>query len=209
MNKNPEQCFEACSNCGECCRIPGIFLPREVDPLGSYLGLDRKELFRRYLIAELFAPNAASPPVFVISPVKTRSSGERCDHFLSDHAYAHDLKQQCIFRDPQARSCTIYGVKPFGCSMLMCGKMTKAGPLLLRKTYYYHQWSRSQHILFSVFPALEEVYQRLLNAVMERTGDKGERTAALMRGNEIIGVEIAGILNGRAEMSEPFYRTQR
>jgi hypothetical protein len=40
----------------DCCRIPGIFLPREIDPVGSYLRLDRRDLFRRYLIAELFTP---------------------------------------------------------------------------------------------------------------------------------------------------------
>jgi Fe-S-cluster containining protein len=207
--KNPEQYFEACNNCGECCRIPGIFLPREVDPLGSYLRLDRRELFRRYLIAELFTPNVTSPPVFVISPVKTRSSSKRCDHFLSDHAYARDLQQQCIFRDPRARACTIHSVKPFSCSMLICRKMTKAGPLLLNKTYYYHQWAPSQDILFSIFPELEEVYRRLLAAVMELSSDNAERIEALMRGNEIIRVEITGILNGRAGTSKPFYRTHR
>ncbi len=51
--------------------------------------------------------------------------------------------------------------------MLICRKMTKAGSLLLNKTYYYHQWAPSQNIPFSIFPEIGETYKRLLAAVME------------------------------------------
>ena len=91
MFKNPGLYFESFDNCGDCCRIPGIFLPPEIDPLGNHLGMDREELFRRFLIAELFTPAVKLSPAFVISPVK-QTGGKRYADLLSDHGYAHALQ---------------------------------------------------------------------------------------------------------------------
>ena len=204
MFKNPELYFESCDNCGDCCRIPGIFLPPEIDPLGNHLGMDREELFRRFLIAELFTPAVKLSPAFVISPVK-QASGRRHADLLSDHGYVHALHQRCIFRDEGARSCGVHGVKPFGCTLLICGKMTRARPIMLNKTYYYHQWTGSQDMLFSIFPKLESAYRNLLKAVGNLPDDGAKRRAALKKGNEIIRGELTMILNRHSGAGRPFY----
>jgi Fe-S-cluster containining protein len=204
MFKNPERYFGSCDNCGDCCRIPGIFLPPEVDLLGNHLGMDREELFRRFLIAELFTPTVKSSPAFVISPVK-QAGGKRYADLLSDHGYVRALRQTCIFRDGGTRSCGVHGVKPFGCTLLICGKMTKARPIMLNKTYYYHRWAGAQDILFSIFPKLERVYRNLLEAVGNLPDDDAGRRAALKKGNEIIRDELSRVLNGHSGTGRPFY----
>jgi hypothetical protein len=166
--------------------------------------MDREELFRRILIAELFTPAIKASPAFMISPVK-QTCGERHADFLSDRNYAHALQRRCIFRDEGARSCGVHGVKPFGCTLLICGKMTKARPIVLNKTYYYHQWTGSQDILFSIFPKLERAYRNLLDAVGNLPDDETNRGRALKKGNEIIRDELSVILNGHRGTGRTFY----
>jgi Fe-S-cluster containining protein len=203
--RNLEQYFGACENCGTCCTIPGIFLPHEIDLLADHLKLDRAGLFRTYLIAELFTPDVESAPAFVISPVKKMPSGSRYAEFLSRGKYAAIRDAPCIFRNTAARSCGIYLHKPFGCSLLICGRMTKARPLMLNKTYYYHRWLDSQAILFSVFPGLGPLYRKLLDTVSPLPLPGKQRIAALIRGNAIISSEISGIMNGVYGEERPFY----
>jgi hypothetical protein len=186
--------------------IPGIFLPDQIDLLAGHLSLDREQLFRKYLIAELFTPNVESTPCFVISPVKAAFDGRRLGNLLSDRGYALVRREYCIFRDKAALSCGIHEHKPFGCALLICGKMTKAKPILLNKAYYYHRWLDSQAILFSVFPELGNMYERLLDAVLNLPPQGKARTKALMRGNAIIGTEMATMMNGHSSHGKPFYR---
>ena len=206
MHQNLERYFGACDNCGTCCAISGIFLPHELDPVADRLRLDRAELFRTYLIAELFAPDVKSVPAFVISPVKKKPDGSRHEKLLSDNKYAQMRDAACIFRDRAARSCGIHSHKPFGCTLLICGRMTKARPLVLNKTYYYHRWVDSQAALFSVFPGLAPLYRKLLDTVSPLPLPGRSRTAALMKGNAIIGNEISELMNGRHGKEHPFYR---
>lgn len=204
--QNPEQYFGACKNCGACCRIPGIFLPREIDLLGKHLQLDRESLFRTYLIAELFTPHVESLPVFLISPVKSATDGGRDDKFLSDERYATVRETPCIFRNSTARSCGIHTHKPFACSLLICGRMTRARPLMLNKTYYYHQWLESQSILFSIFPELAVLYRKLLETISPLPAPGKSRTKALLKGNSIISNEMSEMMNGRQSLERSFYR---
>lgn len=200
-----EQYFGPCENCGACCAIPGIFLPHEIDLLGNHLHLDRENLFRTFLIAELFTPNVESAPAFVISPVKTIPNGARNEKFLSDGPYAKIRNTACIFRNSAAHSCSIHDHKPFGCSLLICGKMTKARPLILNKTYYYHRWFDSQAILFSIFPELALLYRKLLETVFPLPMPGKNRSAALLKGNAIIGIEMSEMMNGISR-ERSFYR---
>jgi Fe-S-cluster containining protein len=201
-----ESHFEACDNCGSCCSIPGIFLPHEIDLLADRLMLDRAGLFRTYLIAELFTPDVESAPAFVIAPVKAAPDGGRETKLLSDSAYAGIKGARCIFRSGPARRCGIHAHKPFGCALLICRKMTKAGPLLLNKTYYYHRWIESQTILFSIFPGLERIYGKLCDTVSPLPLVRKSRNAALTEGNAIIANEMAELMNGGRNTARPFYR---
>ena len=203
--RNLENYFGACDNCGTCCTIPGIFLPPEIDLLAEHLKLDRAELFRTYLIAELFTPDVESVPAFVISPVKKTPDGQRNDKLLSDGAYAQIRNAPCIFRNSSGRSCGIHAHKPFGCTLLICGRMTKARPLVLNKTYYYHRWLDSQAILFSVFPGLEPLYRELLHTVWPLPMSEKSRSTALMKGNTLIAGDISEVMNGRRGGERPFY----
>ncbi len=205
MYTDLEKYFEDCQNCGECCKIPGIFLPEQVDLLGEHLNLNREQLFRKYFIAELFAPNIQSVPVFVISPVTADGSGERFPNLLSDREFENINHLHCIFRDNGTMSCRIHEFKPFGCHLLICGKMTKAKPITLNKTYYYHKWLDSQKILFSIFPDLESAYHKLLSILSGLPKTEEERGMALDKGNEVINVEMANIMNGHPNLGRPFY----
>lgn len=206
MYTNIERYFNACDQCGECCTLPGIFLPDQIDPLANHLNLDREQLFRRYLIAELFTPHVESVPCFVVSPVKTATNGLREHKLLSDSDYAHIRHGQCIFRDRDSRSCQVHEHKPFGCTLLICGKMTMAKPITLNKTYYYHQWLGSQAILFSIFPELGTLYEKLVDAVSNLPKEGSARKTAFRKGNAIISTEMAAAMNGHACRGRPFYR---
>jgi Fe-S-cluster containining protein len=203
---NIERYFNACDHCGECCTLPGIFLPDQIDLLANHLNIDREELFRKYLIAELFTPHVESVPCFVISPVKAAASGLRENNLLSDSNYAHIRDAPCVFRDKDSRSCRVHEHKPFGCTLLICSKMTMARPIVLNKTYYYHRWLGSQNILFSIFPELGTLYERLLDALSNLPKEGNERKAAFRKGNAIIGTEMAFSMNGRSCPGKPFYR---
>jgi Fe-S-cluster containining protein len=206
MYDNIERYFNACDHCGDCCALPGIFLPEQIGLLSNHLNMDREQLFRKYLIAELFTPHVDMVPCFVISPVKTASNGLRENKLLSDSDYAHIRHGQCVFRDGAGRSCRVHEHKPFGCTLLICGKMTMAKPIMLNKTYYYHRWLGSQAILFSIFPELGTLYERLL-AIVSKPPKKGkDRSAAFRKANSIIGTEMAAIMNGHSSPDKPFYR---
>ena len=141
----------------------------------------------------------------MISPVKTIPNGTRHEKFLSDSPYAMVRNAACVFRNSAAHSCSIYGHKPFGCSLLICDKMTRAKPLMLNKTYYYHQWFNSQAILFSIFPELAPLYRKLLKTVFPLPMPGKNRAAALLKGNAIIGDEMSEMMNGSSREGS-FYR---
>jgi Fe-S-cluster containining protein len=183
MHKNIERYFEPCDNCGACCKTPGIFLPDQIDLLVRHLRMDREEFFRRYLIAELFTPHVESVPAFVLAPVKTDSEGNRTGSYLSDAQYARAADKNCIFRDNAAALCGVHEYKPFGCSLLICGKMTRAKPITLNKTYYYHRWINSQEILFTVFPQLVRLYQELNRLILKLPSGGLDRRISLKKGN--------------------------
>ncbi len=206
MYKNLERYFGACVNCGSCCTIPGIFLPGQIDLLAGHLKLDKIQLFRKYLVAELFTPDIEAPPAFLISPVKSDSCGVREKNYLSVASTAKTHSAICIFRDNDSRSCRVYDRKPFGCTLLICSKMTKARPITLNKTYYYHHWLDSQGMLFSIFPGLGELYIKLLKIVVPLPRDK-TRKEALVAANIVIGKEISDMMNGRPATNSLFYKT--
>lgn len=209
MYKDLEKYFNDCQNCGERCRVPGIFLPAQIEALAEHLDISSEELFRRYLIAELFTPNVNSAPVFVISPVMADSEGYRLSNRLFDSEYAATQDLHCIFRDNETRSCIIHKFKPFGCNLLICGKMTKARPITLNKTYYYHKWLDSQGIIFSIFPGLGAEHEKLLAAVSNLSEDEEKRAEKLDRGNEIIGIDMGNLMNGIPTIGKPFYPNTR
>lgn len=167
--------------------------------------MDRQEFFHRYLIAELFTPHVESAPAFVLAPVKTDCAGIRTGSCLSDARYARAVNQNCIFRDPVGARCEVHQYKPFGCSLLLCGKMTRAKAIMLNKTYYYHHWVHSQEILFSVFPQLIGLHRELLQLISNLPGKGLDRRRSLTKGNLLIGGEIATLMNGVSD-STAFYR---
>lgn len=77
---------------------------------------------------------------------------------------------------------------------------------MLNKTYYYHQWLESQSILFSIFPELDPLYRKLLEAVSPLPMPGKNRTTALQKGNSVISVEISEMMNGRRSGERAFYR---
>jgi hypothetical protein len=147
-----------------------------------------------------------SVPVFLLSPVKTLPGGGRYDKFLSDTQYARSRDGMCVFRNTREGSCSIHAEKPFGCTLLICGKMTKAKPLVLNKTYYYHHWIDAQEIIFSIFPPLASLHRKLVRALSPLPLPGSSRRAALMTANAIINHEMYEMLNGCQSQGYSFYR---
>jgi Fe-S-cluster containining protein len=187
--KDLDQYFNPCTNCGECCKIPGQFLPSQIVTLAEHLKMDIDQLFNRYLIAELCAPDDTTSPVFVLSPVKVDEGGNRFPVRFMDMDYTTILDKYCIFRDNERGTCVINKVKPFACGLLLCPKMTLDKSLSLDKSYYFHKWKDRQDIIFSIFPELRDISERLRSSVNWMAKTRKLR-------NNIICTEIARVMNG-------------
>jgi hypothetical protein len=188
--------FDQCTHCGECCTIPGMFLPEQIDVLAAHLAITRKALFTHYLIAHLWAPtdNYASPddcvaPVFILSPVRATEEGKRLPQKIFDINYGKATQLHCIFRDRLHNRCGIYQNRPFECALTLCSKMTKDKPLYIGKNYYYHKWKNAQEIPLSMFPQIRPAYEKLQRSV------EGMRNSFQFR-NIVMNGEIASFLNG-------------
>jgi len=196
--------FEKCDHCGECCKIPGVFLPEQIDALAIHLHLDHSELFRHYLIVELCSPSDNLAPVFVVSPVKA-NNGLRLPNLFFDNAYVNIRHLPCIFRNNETKSCIIQKLKPFACRLLICEKMTRANSISLNKTYYYHKWRDSQ-ILFLIFPELKSIYNELVSTISFLPRYEEKRTKIINKRNQLINVEISNILNGHSIEGTTIYQ---
>ena len=188
----------ACVHCGECCRVPGILLPDQVEVLADFLDIDRQGLFHRYLIAELCTPADELPPAFVLAPVKAEEDGRRLPHRLLDFDYRMTGHLWCIFRDPGKRRCTVHPVKPFGCSTLICSRTTQGQPIAYDKTHYYWQWIHAQDMIFSILPELEPLWVRVEQVVRRFRKTPRLRREMLAERNRLLKNDVARILNGRA-----------
>lgn len=196
--KDLDKYFEKCLNCGECCKIPGVLLPEQIDILANHFNFSRRQLFDRYLIAELCAPNDSFVPAFVLSPVKVDVHGNRLPNRIFDDEYVKIRHLNCIFRNNEAKVCSIHSIKPFACALLICAKMTKDKSIELNKTHYYYKWINSQDIVFSMFPELVVIYQRLIETISQMPKLIDIR-------NKIINVDIATVFNGHPITGMPIY----
>lgn len=182
MREGPTNYFDDCGNCGKCCKLPGIFLPEQVEELARRFRLGINELFGRYLIAELYTPGAEFDPIFMLYPVKIiDEAGNRIPVFFADQEYHRLRHLQCVFRSRESMSCDIHTAKPFGCSELLCRKMINTDPVLRGKCYYYYKWLDAQQLIFDVFPAIEKIFPDLLGAAMPGKAGVREITAYINR----------------------------
>lgn len=198
-NDNLNKYFQPCVNCGECCKIPGVFIPEQIDILAKRFNLSRRQLFDRYLIAELCAPNDSHTPIFVLSPVKADTNGVRLSQKIFDDVYVNIRDSNCIFRDTKLNKCSIHEHKPFACALLLCPKMTRDKSISLEKSFYYNKWKDAQEIIFSMFPGLNSIYEKLNESVT------GIGKSLEMR-NKIINNDIAILFNGHPITGMPIYR---
>ncbi len=203
--KNLEKYFQECDNCGDCCKVPGVFIPEQIDELAKYLKLDHGQLLKKYLIVELCSPSDNVAPVFAISPVKADSNGNRLPNLFFDTDYVNIRHLYCIFRDNETKSCKIHQLKPFGCALLICEKMTYANSIELNKTYYHHKWKESQNLLFEIFPKLEPVYKELVSTVSFIPKLEKKREMIFNKRNQLINVEMSNIFNGHPISGTPIY----
>jgi Fe-S-cluster containining protein len=185
-----------CANCGECCRTPGLFLPEQMEAFAAHFGIGLREVFDRYLIAQLWMPSDIfrSPsdcvtPVLVLAPVKADGAGKRAPQRCCDQSYMQMGDLHCIFRDNEGKKCTIYSVRPFECSLSACSYMTKDSPMSLGRRYYYHKWKDWQDPVLSIFPEIRPLYEKLEQSAREM------RESFEMR-NQAMYEDIATALNG-------------
>lgn len=192
-----------CTHCGDCCRVPGTLLPEQVDLLSAYLHVSRRELFDRYLIAELCTPAVELPPVFMLAPVKAEEDGRRSAHRLLDLDYRMTAHLACIFRAPARRRCTIHRVKPFGCRTMICSRMTGSQPIAFDKSFYYPRWRGRQDLIFSILPELAPVAARIARTVAGLEQAPGMRREVLAERDRLLRIDVAQILTGRSTIGVP------
>ncbi len=175
-----------------------MFIPEQIEVLAAHFRITEKELFERYLIAQLWAPSDkfASPtdcvtPVFILSPVKADDEGKRMPQRFYDSSYDQVRNLRCIFRENAKKICGIHDLKPFECSLTACPYMTKDNSMFLGKSFYYHKWKDAQETVMAIFPEIRHLYQKLEQSAEEM------RKSFEMR-NHAMNEEIAIILNGYA-----------
>lgn len=134
-----------CDNCGVCCKNPGLLLPADLNKIQDYLGIKSKELLDKYLILLLIKKDESW--IYAIAPRKKR----RKDRVVG---YNYNLSnKKCVF---WKKGCVINEVKPYGCSVLVCNKMSDKevtqdyGKLL-------EKWSNSQETVYEIIPKLRNV----------------------------------------------------
>ncbi|MHC9544565.1 MAG: YkgJ family cysteine cluster protein [Vulcanimicrobiota bacterium] len=187
---------DQCTNCGECCKTPGIFLPEQIEVLAAHFSMTEKELCERYLIVQLctlsdhfVSPADCVPPVFILSPVKADIEGKRLPQRFYDSSYSQIRDLHCIFRDNTLKRCSIQDIKPFECSLTACSYMTKDNPIFLGKRFYHHKWKDAQETVTAIFPELEPLYQKLKQSAEDMKNSFEMRNKAMHE-------EIATIFNG-------------
>jgi Fe-S-cluster containining protein len=190
--------FEECINCGDCCHLPGDLLPEQVDLLANHFGLDRRQFFDKYLVVQLFAPNEFLPPAFLATPVKADRSGNRSPHKMVDQAYMDIKHLECIFRDHASKACSIHDIKPLACAFLICSKCTRSNPVLLDWSFFYHHWIGAQHIIFSVYPELENIHKQLVETASKLSLLEKEKAKATEERNRLSQLALAAITGSPA-----------
>lgn len=196
MNRSEafEKYFGDCLNCGDCCHLPGDLLPEQIDILANHFKLDRKQLFEKYLIIQIFAPNEGVPPAFLVSPVKADRNGNRVPKKMVDQEYMNIRHLDCIFRDHVSKGCSVHEIKPFACDFLVCAKATRANPVVLDKTFFYHHWLNSVEVVFSVYPELQALYEQLKETALRLSQLESEKAQAIEDRNRISGLMLQTIM---------------
>jgi len=98
----------ACDACRAGCeRIPGWFLPGEMEQAAALLGLDPAEFFRRHVTVDYWAD--VERPVFVLRPRVVTENGGAVAPFASSFG------QPCGFY--VGGRCAIHAAKPYECAV--------------------------------------------------------------------------------------------
>jgi Fe-S-cluster containining protein len=194
MFENLDSYFAECTNCGDCCHTPGDLLPEQVDILANHFRLDRRQLFDKYMVLQIFAPDPGAPPAFLVSPVKSDRNGKRLPQKIVDRAYLDIKHLDCIFRDQASNSCSVHDVKPFACGFLVCAKATRANPILLNNLFFYHRWIDSLDIIFSVYPGLQLLHKQLTEIALRFSRLEKQKTQAIEERNRVTGLAVRTIM---------------
>jgi Fe-S-cluster containining protein len=110
-----------CQHCRQAClNSPGWFMPREVDALARFLGLDQTALFQKYLaVGATHMPEG--PPRHGVMPHKLRD-GKKPGSVWTLPELAQPGR--CIFFD--RGKCTIYPVRPYECARMIHNRRDEA-----------------------------------------------------------------------------------
>ena len=111
----------SCLNCRKAClNSPGWFMPREVDALARFLGLDRAELFRKHLAVGV-TKMADGSLRHGVMPHKLRD-GKKPGGVWTLPELAEPGR--CVFFD--RGKCTIYAVRPYECARMIHDRQKEA-----------------------------------------------------------------------------------
>jgi len=147
--------------------MPGNLLPDDLPNIARRLGIDIPELFKRFLIVKIFWADKNTLPSFGFSPVVADTKGIRFPSNIITPSYLSACKSgkyACAFlteADSERYKCAIHDVKPHGCSMLQCRKMTKSDNVRRTNAYYAEAWREGGEIFDVLFPKLRKTLAKL------------------------------------------------
>jgi len=147
--------------------MPGNLLPDDVHNIARRLDVGISELFEHFLIVKIFWANKSTLPSFGFSPVVADRKGIRFPSSIITPSYLSVCKSgkyACSFlteADSERYKCAIHDVKPHGCSMLQCRKMTKSNNVRRTNAYYAEAWREGTEIFDVLFPKLRKTLAKL------------------------------------------------
>jgi len=147
--------------------MPGNLLPNDIHNISGRLGVSISELFERFLIVKIFWADKNTLPSFGFSPVVADVKGVRFPGTIITPPYLSACKSgkyACAFlteADSERYKCAIHDVKPHGCSMLQCRKMTKSENVRKTNSYYADAWKEGTEVFDLLFPKLGKALSKL------------------------------------------------
>ncbi len=174
--------FNACQQCGDCCKTPCDLIPSDLPILLKHFDTSLPEFFKKNLIALIIASPQYSDEVLMMVPVRVGPTGERTKKLLSDSEYLN-TPGKCIFL--VENKCSINNFKPYGGRFLECSKITGSVSIQLRKSQYFAYWVNNQHLFELIFPGYSKIFHELTRIFKTKNEIREQQKAKTSEYNQL------------------------
>jgi len=106
--------MKECNRCGWCCaRRPCMPTPNEIKQISDYLGLEVKEMVKKYFVADRLG-GYSTKFIFPAKETQLDITGT-----FIDWERTYD-KGYCVFYDKESRVCKVHEVRPYNAKITNC-----------------------------------------------------------------------------------------